>query len=74
MKKRKKLLTVVLLTLTVLPLSAQKKWTLDDCISYAMQNNITLQKSRLQQQSAAEDVKAQKGALLPTLSRWRDER
>ncbi|MCR4957406.1 MAG: TolC family protein [Prevotella sp.] len=68
MKKRKKLLTVVLLTLTVLPLSAQKKWTLDDCISYAMQNNITLQKSRLQQQSAAEDVKAQKGALLPTLS------
>ena len=68
MKKRKKLLTAVLLTLTALPLSAQKKWTLDDCISYAMQNNITLQKSRLQQQSAAEDVKAQKGALLPTLS------
>ena len=68
MKKRKKLLTVVFLSLAVLPLSAQKKWTLDDCISYAMQNNITLQKSRLQQQSAAEDVKAQKGALLPTLN------
>ena len=68
MKKRKKLLIAVLLSLAVLPLSAQKKWTLDDCISYAMQNNITLQKSRLQQQSAAEDVKAQKGALLPTLN------
>ena len=68
MKKRKKLLTAVLLTLAALPLSAQKQWTLDDCISYAMQNNITLQKSRLQQQSAAEDVKAQKGALLPTLN------
>ncbi len=68
MKKRKKLLTAVLLTLAALPLSAQKQWTLDDCISYAMQNNIALQKSRLQQQSAAEDVKAQKGALLPTLN------
>ena len=68
MKRKKKLLAVALLTMTVLPLGAQKKWTLDDCISYAMQNNITLQKSRLQQQSAAEDVKAQKGALLPTLS------
>lgn len=68
MKKRKKLLTAVLLTLAALPLSAQKQWTLDDCISYAMQNNITLQKSRLQQQSAAEDVRAQKGALLPTLN------
>ena len=68
MKKRKKLLTAVLLTLAALPLSAQKQWTLDDCVSYAMQNNITLQKSRLQQQSAAEDVKAQKGALLPTLN------
>ena len=68
MKRKKKLLTVVLLTLSVLPLNAQRQWTLDDCISYAMQNNITLQKSRLQQQSAAEDVKGQKGALLPTLN------
>ncbi|MCR4809952.1 MAG: TolC family protein [Prevotella sp.] len=68
MKNRKKLLTVALLFIAALPLSAQKQWTLDDCISYAMQNNITLQKTRLQQQSAAEDVKAQKGALLPTIN------
>ena len=52
----------------LLPASAQKKWTLQDCVSYAMQHNITLQKAQLQQQSAAEDVKAQKGAFLPTLS------
>ena len=68
MNKRKKMLMIALLSVAVLPLGAQKKWTLDDCISYAMQNNITLQKSRLQQQSAAEDVKAQKGVLLPTVS------
>lgn len=48
--------------------SAQKQWTLDDCINYALENNITLQKARLSLESAKEDVKATKGALLPTLS------
>ena len=47
---------------------AQRQWTIDDCISYAMQNNITLQKSRLQLQSASEDVRSAKGGLLPTFS------
>ena len=51
-----------------LPMSAQKQWTMQDCIDYAMQNNITLQKARLSQQSAAEDVKGSKSALLPTVS------
>ena len=49
-------------------LSAQKQWTLQDCIDYAMDNNITLQKSKLQKQSATEDLKGAKAALLPTLS------
>ena len=61
---------VILLMATMLSagLSAQKQWTLQECIDYAMQNNITLQKARLQQQSAAEEVKGAKGALLPTVS------
>ncbi len=57
-----------MMALAVLPSLAQKQWSLDDCLSYARQHNITLQKARLQLQSAAEDVKGQKGALLPTLS------
>lgn len=47
---------------------AQKQWTLQDCIDYAMENNITLQKSKLQKESATEDLKGAKAALLPTLS------
>jgi outer membrane protein len=47
---------------------AQKKWTMQECIDYAMANNITLQKSKLQKQSATEELKGSKGALLPTLS------
>ena len=65
----KRLLIVSVATLLSATLSAQtKQWTLQDCIDYAMQNNITLQRSRLQQQSAAEDVKGAKAALLPSLN------
>jgi len=58
----------VLATLMASAVSAQKKWSLQDCLDHAMQNNITLQKARLQQQSAAEDVKGAKGNLLPSVS------
>ena len=47
---------------------AQKKWTLDDCISYALENNITLLQAKLRKQSAAEDRKQSQAALFPTLS------
>lgn len=45
-----------------------KVWTLDECIQYAMDNNITLQKSGIARQSAAEDVRQSKAKLLPSLS------
>ena len=48
--------------------SRRKEWTLQQCIDYAMENNITLQKSKLQKESATEELKGAKGALLPTLS------
>ena len=48
--------------------SAQQKWTLEDCLNYAMQNNITLKKSQLQKQTATETLKQSKAELLPSLS------
>ena len=54
--------------LGTIQMTAQKKWTLQDCIDYAMENNITLKKSQLQKQSATEDLKGAKAALLPTVS------
>lgn len=51
-----------------LSMHAQKKWTLDECINYAMENNLTLKLSKLKQQSAQEDVMQSKAALFPTLS------
>ena len=65
----KRLLIVSVAALLSATMSAQTRlWTLQDCIDYAMQNNITLQRSKLQQQSAAEDVKGSKAALLPSLN------
>lgn len=45
-----------------------KQWTLRDCIDYALNNNITLQKSMLQTRSALEDVYQSQAVLLPSLS------
>ena len=47
---------------------AARQWSLKDCINYALANNIQLQKSKLQQYSALEDVKQSHAALLPSLS------
>ena len=65
---RKALLFISVMLLTGSVAMAQKQWTLQDCIDYAMANNITLQKSKLQNESATEDLKGAKAALLPTLS------
>ena len=54
--------------LSALGVAAQKQWTLQECVDYAMEHNITLQKSRLQLQTAAEEVKGSRAALLPSLS------
>ena len=54
--------------LAVTVVSAQKQWTLQDCIDYALTNNITLKKSQLQKESATEDLKGAKAALLPSVN------
>lgn len=45
-----------------------RQWTLQECIDYALANNITIQKNRITKLSAVEDVKLSQAALLPTLS------
>lgn len=65
MKKGILLIAALCLTMTV---SAQKKWSLQNCIDYALQNNISLQKNKITKLSAIEDWKQSKAALLPSLS------
>ena len=47
---------------------AAKQWSLRDCIDYALANNIQLQKAKIKEYSALEDVKQSQTALLPSLN------
>ena len=62
--------SVIIMLVLILSAMAhgQKKWTLEDCINYAVENNITLQQARLMKQSATETRKQSSAALFPTLS------
>ncbi len=47
---------------------ASAGWTLQQCIDYAKQHNISINTQRLDQQAAAQDLVAAKGARIPSLS------
>lgn len=44
------------------------EWTLQNCIDYALQQNISIRKNRVNSQSTQVDVKTAKAALFPSLS------
>lgn len=69
--KKIKLLCCALIVLANAPLTStaqSHQWTLKECINYAIQNNISLQKNNLQKESAQQDVKQSRGQLLPSVS------
>lgn len=45
-----------------------KRWTLQECLDYALENNIQLQQSRNDHLSGLEDTEAARAAMLPSLS------
>ena len=59
---------LILAAMMSLTVYAQEKWTLKDCIDYAMQNSITLKQAKLDKQTATETRKQSQSALLPSLS------
>ena len=71
MIKMKKKSTACLAALLMLAMSTEcqaKQWSLKDCIDYALANNIQLQKAKIKEYSALEDVKQSQAALLPSLN------
>lgn len=45
----------------------EKKWSLEDCVNYAIENNITIKQMQLTADSSDEDRDAAMGAMLPSL-------
>src|SRR3972149_1550631 len=60
-------------TFTFHEITAQeKKWTLEDCINYAITNNINLQRQKLLTESAEVNYLKSKMDVLPTLNAGTD--
>jgi len=66
MKDRFYILTLLAIILFAAPLHAQKKWTLQECVDYALKNNISVRQSELDLQTTAVTKKDALGAFLPT--------
>ena len=64
----KRTLLITLLFATVFTVQAQKVWTLDECINYALEHNLDLRKTQLAREQADYQWKMSKNAWLPTLS------
>ena len=73
-KKLIPLLFPILLAAPLLLSAQQETWTLEDCISYAISNNIGLQRQGLQTESAVIDYRKSKMDLLPNLNFGSDAR
>lgn len=67
----RKVLFIILSFALFLPIVAQeeqKLWTLQDCLQYALDNNIQVKKSKVSYLSGTEDTEQAKAQLFPSLS------
>ena len=62
------LLLLIALTIGNNAAAQTKKWTLEECVNYALKNNISIKQSDLDNQSAAVEKSSAIGAFLPTIN------
>ncbi len=62
------IITVTIALLTFTFGYSQKRWSLQECVDYAIENNITLKRAQLNTKYANEDVTIAKARLLPNVS------
>jgi len=63
-----KITLTIVLFLGLLSQAQSKKWTLEECVDYAIKNNISIQQSELDAKSAAIEKSAAIGNFLPSLN------
>jgi len=68
MRQRVVYLAISLLAASSLTAQEAKKWTLNDCIEYALEKNIQLQQDKISLEESDVDVMTAKAALFPSLS------
>lgn len=68
MEKRSSLSLIIMLICCVAIQAQSKKWTLEECVKYAIQNNISIKQSELDSKIALIDKKDAVGNFLPSLN------
>ena len=64
----KKSILFIAVTILGMKLQAQESWSLKQCLDYALQNNIQIQKNRLAEEEGEVSLWQARGALFPSLS------
>ena len=72
MKMRYSIIALLLFTLCQGVFAQAKLWTLEECINYAIDNNITLQRQKLQSENARINLLKSKLDVLPSLNMGSD--
>ena len=62
------IITIALLLASWVPLDAQKEWSLEDCIRYAIDHNIQIKQQTIQTKVQKNTLEQSKLSLLPTVS------
>lgn len=66
--KPKNIIALTFLFSSFISFGQSKKWTLDECVNYAIKNNITIKQSELDKQSSEISKKDAFGKFLPTVN------
>lgn len=65
---RTKIVTILAFVFFTTVNAQDKKWTLQECVNYALDNNITIKQNKLNVEISQENVVSSKGNFLPNLS------
>lgn len=60
-------LVALFLSIFILQASGQQKWTLEDCIRYAVSNNLDIKESKLEFEKAEQNLRQSKHNLMPSI-------
>ena len=65
---RTKIVTILVLAFFFSTNAQDKKWTLQECVDYAVENNISIKQQELSKELIEEDIVTAKGNFYPSLN------
>jgi outer membrane protein len=64
----KKSILILVLFIVSFSFAQNKQWTLQECVNYALENNISVRQAQLNAQTNEQNIKSAKGQFLPSVS------